>query len=48
MAKASPSRPAGLVICGEWEAVRIVDIEITKDCDFREWRLNSNCVNFLR
>ena len=28
--------------------VRIVDIEITKDCDFRAWRLKSNCVNCLR
>ena len=28
--------------------VRIVDIEITKDCDFRVLRLKSNCVNCLR
>ena len=28
--------------------LRIVDIEIIKDCDFRAWRLKSNCVNYLR
>ena len=28
--------------------VWIVDIEITKDDDFRAWRLKSNCVNCLR
>ena len=28
--------------------VRIVDIEITKDGDFRTWRFKSNCVNCLR
>ena len=45
MAKASASRPAGLVICGEW--VSQLDIEITKDDDFRAWRLKSNCVIVL-
>ena len=39
MAKASASRPAGLVTLGIGEPVGVVDVEITKNNDFRTWRL---------
>ena len=39
MAKASASRPAGFDIGGIGEPVGVVDVEITKNNDFRAWYL---------